>query len=47
MQELILQLVQSLGVQENQAKGGVGLIMKLAQDQLGGDFSKIATELPG
>lgn len=47
MQELIGQLVSNLGVQENQAKGGVGLIMKLAQDKLGGDFGQVAKALPG
>ncbi len=47
MNELISQLVSQLGVQENQAKGGAGLLFKLAQSQLGGDFSKVAQALPG
>ncbi|MBW7908029.1 MAG: DUF2780 domain-containing protein [Kiritimatiellae bacterium] len=47
MNELIGQLVSQLGVQEGQAKGGAGLLFKLAQSQLGGDFSKIAKALPG
>jgi len=47
MQELINQLVAKLGVQAGQAQGGAGLIFKLAQDKLGGDFSKIAAAVPG
>ncbi len=47
MNELIAKLVQQLGVQEGQAKGGTGLLLKLAQDKLGGDFSAIASALPG
>ena len=41
--ELIDQLTKSLGVSENQAQGGAGLLFKLAKDKLGaGDFSKIS-----
>ncbi len=47
MNELITQLVSQLGVQEGQAKGGAGLLLKLAQSKLGGDFSKVAQALPG
>ncbi len=47
MNELIAQLVSQLGVQEGQAKGGAGLLFKLAQDKLGGDFGKVAQMLPG
>ncbi|NLE67866.1 MAG: DUF2780 domain-containing protein [Lentisphaerae bacterium] len=47
MNELITELVSKLGVQDNQAKGGVGLILKLAKDSLGGDFSKLSAALPG
>lgn len=47
MNELIGQLVSQLGVQEGQAKGGAGLLLKLAQDKLGGDFGKVAAALPG
>ncbi len=47
MNELINQLVSQLGVQEGQAKGGAGLLLRLAQDKLGGDFGKIAAALPG
>lgn len=46
--ELVQQLVSSLGVQEEQATGGAGLILKLAQDKLGGgEFAKIAAAIPG
>lgn len=47
MNELISQLVAQLGVQEGQAKGGAGLLLKLAQSKLGGDFSKVAAAIPG
>lgn len=47
MMELIQQLTQGLGVDENQAKGGAGLIFKMVQDQLGeGDFAQIASAIP-
>ncbi|MEO1429885.1 MAG: DUF2780 domain-containing protein [Cyanobacteria bacterium J06632_19] len=46
--ELVEQLVSNLGVQESQAKGGAGLILKLAQDKLGGDeFAQLASVIPG
>lgn len=41
MNELIQQLVSSVGINEGQAKGGAGLLFKLAEQKLGGDFSKI------
>lgn len=47
MNELISQLVQQLGVQEGQAKGGAGVLLKLAQEKLGGDFSKVSQAIPG
>ncbi|MFZ5563806.1 MAG: DUF2780 domain-containing protein [Thermodesulfobacteriota bacterium] len=47
MADLISELVSKLGVQEGQAKGGAGLLFKLAQEKLGGDFSKIAAAVPG
>lgn len=47
MNELITQLVSRLGVQEGQAKGGAGLLLKLAQSKLGGDFSKVSAAVPG
>ena len=45
--ELVQQLVSSLGVQEEQATGGAGLILKLAQDKLGGEFGQVASVIPG
>lgn len=47
MIELVNELTSKLGIQEGQAKGGAGLIFKLAQQKLGGDFSKIASVVPG
>ena len=46
--ELVDMLVKNLGVNENAAKGGAGLIFKLAQDKLGaGDFGKVSGAVPG
>jgi hypothetical protein len=46
--ELVDMLVKNLGVNENSAKGGAGLLFKLAQDKLpAGDFSKVAGAVPG
>lgn len=46
--ELIQQLTAGLGIQENQARGGVGLLFKVAQQKLAaGDFSELAKALPG
>lgn len=46
--ELIQQLVSSLGVNEGQAKGGAGLLFKMAKEKLGdGDFEQISSRLPG
>ena len=47
MNELIGELVSKLGIQEGQAKGGAGLLFKLAQQKLGSDFSKVASAVPG
>lgn len=44
--ELIQELVSQLGIGADQAKGGAGLLFKLAQSKLGGDFSKITSALP-
>ena len=45
--ELIQQLTQGLGVDESQAKGGAGLIFKMAQEQLGdGDFAQLTSAVP-
>jgi hypothetical protein len=46
--ELVEQLVKNLGVNEGAAKGGAGLLFKLAQDKLAaGDFSKVTGAVPG
>lgn len=43
MTELLGQLTSQLGIDESQAKGGLGSMLKLAQDKLGeGDFSQIS-----
>lgn len=48
MNELISSLVGQLGVGEDQAKGGAGLLFKLAQQKLGGDeFGKLNSALGG
>jgi hypothetical protein len=45
--ELIQQLTQNLGVDETQAKGGAGLIFKMAQEKLGsGEFAQLASAIP-
>ena len=45
--ELIEQLIQNLEINENQAKGGAGLIFKLAQEKLGdGEFAQLASAIP-
>jgi hypothetical protein len=46
--ELLEILTSQLGISEEQAKGGSGLIMKLVKDKLSGDeFSKVAEAIPG
>jgi hypothetical protein len=46
--DLINQLVSNLGVSEEQAKGGAGMLFKLAQDKLNGDeFAQIADKVSG
>ncbi len=46
--ELIGLLTQGLDVNEDQAKGGAGLIFQLAKQQLGdSDFAQIANTVPG
>jgi hypothetical protein len=46
--DLINQLVSSLGVSEEQAKGGAGMLFKLAQDKLSGsEFAQIADNVSG
>lgn len=46
--ELIQQLVSNLGVNEDQAKGGAGLLFNLAKEKLGsGEFQQITNAVPG
>ncbi len=46
--ELIQQLISSLGVNEDQAKGGAGLLFNLAKEKLeAGDFQQLADKIPG
>lgn len=46
--ELIQQLTQGLSVDETQAKGGAGLIFKMAKEKLGdGKFAQVASAVPG
>jgi hypothetical protein len=46
--ELVDQLVQQLGVSNEQAEGGAGLLLKMAKEKLGSDdFSQIAGLIPG
>ena len=45
--ELLDNLVQHLGVNEEQAKGGAGLILKMAKEKLGGEeFQQISDIVP-
>jgi len=46
--DLINQLVSDLGVSKEQARGGAGMLFKLAQDKLSGDeFAQIADKVSG
>jgi hypothetical protein len=45
--ELINQLTQQLGIKPEQASGGLGLIMGMAKEKLGGDFGSLAQHVPG
>ncbi len=46
MNELIKALVAQLGVTNEQAAKGSGLLFKAAKERLGGDFSKVEQALP-
>ena len=46
MDELVKALVSQLGVTDDQAAKGSGLLFKAAKERLGGDFSKIEKALP-
>ncbi len=46
--ELVEILIRQLGVQEQQAKGGAGLLFKLAQEKLKNEqFAQVAQYVPG
>jgi hypothetical protein len=46
--ELLQTLTSQLGISEEQAKGGSGLLFKMAKEKLGaGDFGGIASAVPG
>lgn len=46
--ELIQMLTSQLGVSESQAKGGSGLLLKLAKEKLdSGEFDKVKESVPG
>ena len=46
--DLIQQLISNLGINEEQAKGGAGLLFHLAKEKLGSDdFQQIANNVPG
>lgn len=45
--ELIQMLTSQLGISDEQAKGGTGLLFKMAKDKLGeADFSQVAGSVP-
>ena len=47
MMELVQQLVSNLGIKEEQAKGGAGLLFNLAKDKLGGgEFQQLTNAIP-
>ena len=46
--ELVQQLTQNLGISEEQAQGGAGLIFSLAKQKLGeGEFTQVSQSVPG
>lgn len=48
MMELVQMLTSNLGVNEDQAKGGAGMLFNMAKEQLGtSEFQQIADAVPG
>ncbi|RNF83125.1 DUF2780 domain-containing protein [Montanilutibacter psychrotolerans] len=46
--DLVQMLVSQLGINDQQARGGTGLLLKLAQDRLAGsEFASLANAVPG
>ncbi|MBR4189522.1 MAG: DUF2780 domain-containing protein [Kiritimatiellae bacterium] len=46
MDELVKALVSQLGITDDQAAKGSGLIFKAAKERLGGDFAKVENAIP-
>jgi hypothetical protein len=44
--ELLDELKNNLGINDEQAKGGTGLLLKLAKEKLGSDFSQVTDVIP-
>ena len=44
--DLLGLLTDQLGISDEQAAGGAGMILKMAKDALGGDFSQITDAIP-
>lgn len=44
--ELLDELKNNLGINDEQAKGGTGLLLKLAKEKLGGDFTEVENAIP-
>ena len=45
--ELLQEIMKAAGVNETQAKGGAGLLFKMAQDKLAGsDFASLTKAMP-
>ena len=43
---LVDEITKQLGVSQEQAEGGLGLIFKLAKEKLGSDFSQVSSVVP-
>jgi len=43
---IVDQIIQQLGVSKEQAESGLGLILKVAKDKLGADFSQVSNVIP-
>lgn len=46
-EELISKITAKLGITPEQAKAGLGLVLKLAKDKLGPQYSQLAAQIPG
>ncbi len=44
--ELVQELTQQLGINQQQASGGLGLLMREAKSKLGGEFGQVAQHVP-